>query len=143
MIKLILDWDATMFYGLRKIYIFNATGLQAFISVINEDNVEIKFLFDNETSLKGMAISARLLKVLGISKNKPIYFRKDKIVFYLNKVILIGILSNEYSADEDHKTRELLERMHDFISVINTDEVGVFIKNLMNFIRKNQVNIKG
>jgi len=135
-----LEWDAIMFYGLKKIYIFNPTGLQAFISVINRDDVEIKFLFDNETSLKGMAISARLLKVLGTSKNKPVYFKKGRIIFYLNKVMLVGMLDGEQRAEKDYKIRELLSQMHDFISIINTEEVGAFIKNLMSFIKKRRFN---
>ncbi len=126
-----------MFYGLKRIYIFNSTGLQAYITILNnEDDVEIKFIFDNDATVKGMAISARLLKLLGSSKRRPVFMYKDNIVMYLDKIMLIGITENHFSDEEMNNIRAILGQLHEYIAMIDSEDVGAFIRNLVYFIKK-------
>ncbi len=131
-----------MLHWFKKIYIFDSAGLQAFISVLDKDNIEVKFLFDNETSLKGMAISARLLNLLGSVKQKPLFLRKRNIMFYLDNVMLVGILNEDEagSSIQEEKIKEMFSQLHEFVSNHNTGEVGSFIKDLIFFIKRRGFN---
>lgn len=129
-----------MFHGLKKIYIFNSTGLQAYLTVTSKEDVEIKFLFDNETSLQGMAISARLLKILGISKTRPIFMQIGRIIAYLDKIMLIGVLEERSWAFKLQEIKRIMNLLHDYLASIDTDDVGSFIKNLVSFVRVHKFN---
>lgn len=120
-----------MLQCVSKVYIFDAMGLQAYIT-IEHGRPNITFVLDNTASLKGMLVSARLLKLLTQIGRDKVFIMNNNIAIYIDKFMIICVLKDKRADHEEVK--KYLRHLHDYISRKDPEDIDSFINALIKYV---------
>ncbi len=114
-------------------------GLQAYLTMKN-GRPEVTFVLDDKLSLKGMVVSARLLKLLNLVGNRKLFIINRNLAIYVDKLMIIGVCDRKISKNFIGAVKKFLTTLHDYLARYNPEDVDAFINALINFIKTRKFN---